>query len=352
MKTYQKFKVEDYMSDIFGKFNYVNGIADDLQGTYTCDATVQKIIKKLSKIKNIHNCKVLVMYNVEIAAALLKIGLKQSQITVYNNSSFKNNELIKSGFKTIFESKFNKNKTIMKAYAKHFDVVLGNPPYKKRMHLDFLDNGYDLLKEDGKMIFVHPTNWLLHLRENSNFKTDSKLKEKIGTHFVSFDFYNFQDLFPTEKGTYYPIAITHIDKTKTSSKIEFNRFDKINESYIVNDPRDVNHIGSYTLIKSIETKIKNKVSSFISDVINNNVEESHYVSLNWMGGTGYLSTTFTDGITRKFENRYNFINSLNNFVSKKPLRSESRGGKKAGNLRLVFHFIQLKKQKPFYYMLF
>ena len=216
---------EDYMSEVFEKFNSVNGISDDFQKTYTCISTVEKVTRKLRRTKFTSKTKVLVMYNVEIAAALLKLGLKQSQITVYNNSTFKNKELIGSGFKTIFESKFNKNKTIMNAYLKNFDVVLGNPPYRKRMHLNFLEKGYDLLKDGGKMIFVHPTNWMLHLRENSNFKTDVALKHKIGNHFVSFDFYNSEDLFPGgDCSSYYPLPITAIDKSKKDTKIKFKQF--------------------------------------------------------------------------------------------------------------------------------
>jgi len=341
---------EDYMSEVFEKFNSVNGISDDFQKTYTCISTVEKVTRKLRRTKFTSKTKVLVMYNVEIAAALLKLGLKQSQITVYNNSTFKNKELIGSGFKTIFESKFNKNKTIMNAYLKNFDVVLGNPPYKKRMHLNFLEKGYDLLKDDGKMIFVHPTNWMLHLRENSNFKTDVALKDKIGNHFVSFDFYNSEDLFPGGGcSSYYPLTITAIDKSKKDTKIKFNRYDTVNGSFVVNSPLDVNHIGSYSLVKSIESKIFNKSDKSIKDVIDNSQSDKSYISLNWMSGNGFTTYEFSDGITRTFKNRYNFINSKNNFVSDKVLTSKAQGSKTVGNPKAGIPFDNKSDAESFLY---
>ncbi len=48
-------------------------------------------------------------------------------------------------------------------WPKNFDVEVVNPPYKGRLHTQFLEKCYDLLSENGKMIFVHPSNWLLHL---------------------------------------------------------------------------------------------------------------------------------------------------------------------------------------------
>ena len=341
---------EEYLKNVFGMFNYVNGKPSDLQYTYTCADTVQKVTRKLRRMKVTSKTKVLVMYNVEIAVALGSLGLKQSQITVYNNSTIKNRELQAAGFNTIFEVKFNKNKTIMKAYAKHFDVVLGNPPYKGRMHADFMEIGYDILEEDGKMVFVHPTNWLIHLRENGNFKKDLALKNKIGNHFVSFDFYNSDDLFPQGGcGTYYPLTITSIDKTKTNTEINFNRFDKVKGSYVVNSSLDINHVGSYTTIKSIEDKIRNKSNRFISDAIDNSQKNAYYVSLNWMSGNGFTTHEFSDGISRTFQNRYNFINSSNHIVTDKPLLSKPQKGKSVGNPKAGIPFNTNKDANAFLY---
>jgi len=41
-----------------------------------------------------------------------------------------------------------------------FDVVVGNPPYKKNLHLKFLELAYNSLKKDGKIVWIHPARWL------------------------------------------------------------------------------------------------------------------------------------------------------------------------------------------------
>ena len=231
-----------------------------------------------------------------------------------------------------------------------FDAIVLNPPYKKRFHLDFLEKGYDLLKNDGKMVIVHPTNWMIHLRENSNFKTDSILKEKIGNHFVSFDFYNAEDLFPGGGcSTYYPLTITSIDKSKKSVALEFNRFDTVKKSIKVNNPLDVNHIGSFDFIKSIENKINAKSQSFIKNAIDNTKSNKYYVSLNWMSGNGFFESKFSDGITRTFKNRYNFINNSNSMVSNVPLRSKPQGGKAVGNYKAGIPFNNEANANSFLY---
>jgi len=234
-------------------------------------------------------------------------------------------------------------------WPKKFDVEVVNPPYKGRLHTEFLEKCYDLLGEDGKMIFVHPSNWLLHLRENNNYKKDLALKNKIGKHFVSFDFRNPSDLFP-EGGCspYYPLTITTIDKSKTDQDITFIN----NETGVncrVSSVSDVNHIGPFSLIKSIESKIKNKSKIFIKDRIDNDLPEKYYVSLNWMGGNGFMESKFSDGVIRTFKNRYNFINNDNNRISQETLRSKPQGSKTIGNSKAGIPFDTSQNAEDFLY---
>lgn len=54
-----------------------------------------------------------------------------------------------------------------------FDYVIQNPPYNpKAQWKKFVELGMDLVKDDGKMIIIHPATW----RESSKYK---KLAEKI-----------------------------------------------------------------------------------------------------------------------------------------------------------------------------
>ena len=69
---------------------------------------------------------------------------------------------------------------------KHFDIIIGNPPYQKEnkkndtarggtnnnLYLDFINNAISLLKKNGYLLFIHPLNW-------------RKIGSKIFTEFIN-----------------------------------------------------------------------------------------------------------------------------------------------------------------------
>jgi hypothetical protein len=67
-----------------------------------------------------------------------------------------------------------------------FDVVVGNPPYKKDLHLKILKVASSLLSENGEIICIHPARWmqdpLAMLKRNSDFKKYHNLP------FINFEF--------------------------------------------------------------------------------------------------------------------------------------------------------------------
>lgn len=64
-----------------------------------------------------------------------------------------------------------------------FDVVVGNPPYMKNMHLKFLELAVNSLKEDGKIVWIHPARWL----------QDPLAPMKKGSDFMKYKDLPFQD---------------------------------------------------------------------------------------------------------------------------------------------------------------
>ena len=162
-----------------------------------------------------------------------------------------------------------------------FDYIIQNPPYSKSLHLNFLEEGLDLLTENGKMVIIEPAMWLINLNPNSAYvkgtKTNHtpKIKEKINGHVESVVIENLNGDFCTENTV--PFSITTIDMGKT--------FDSINYTCcgvrrIVKSLNDCNLIGNYDVVCNIISKIRNN-----SDVMSNHItsekkdEGIYYVQL-------------------------------------------------------------------------
>jgi len=60
-----------------------------------------------------------------------------------------------------------------------FDVVVGNPPYQRNLHLKFLELSNDLIKDSGLIIWIHPARWI---------------QDPLGIKKKNSDFNNYKDL--------------------------------------------------------------------------------------------------------------------------------------------------------------
>lgn len=162
--TLEKSKLKSNPSKYYRSlFEAVNN--DDLQTNHTPFELVKEMCGKL-KIKP--NDKILVLYNIEFATFLVtEMKVKQSQITIYNNSKDKSHLLKTVGYNVIYQEVFDKNKNITDM---KFDVVIGNPPYQRsgnnsskraeKLWPEFINKANDILNENGFITMVTPTSWL------------------------------------------------------------------------------------------------------------------------------------------------------------------------------------------------
>lgn len=65
-----------------------------------------------------------------------------------------------------------------------FDVVLGNPPYNDNMYLDFIEKGFELLKEDGNLVMITPAKFVYRLSE-----PDKAFRSEMLEHFKEMVFF-------------------------------------------------------------------------------------------------------------------------------------------------------------------
>ena len=246
--------------------------------------------------------------------AAKNIGINENKVITY---SYKDNKIIEG------EKKMPK-----------FDCVIQNPPYLGTMHLKFLENGFNMLNENGKMLIINPSSWLILLREGKTKQKYDALKEKIGKYVKSVEFFKAQKYFEFIS-PYVPLELIFIDKTNKNEKIEFKYYENTKK---INNLYEINLIGEYSIIKSIENKIKEKTEFYINNFIKKN-KGNFYVNLSGLVGNGYMTIEFYDGIIRKYQNIFNLVNNTTNKITIDPIYAKSQSKNKViGNIKNYISF--------------
>jgi hypothetical protein len=184
------------------------------------------------------------------------------------------------------------------------------------------------------MIIIQPASWLALLRENKTKEKYDLIKNKIQKYVKSVEI-QFSKYFGFDIGLYGPMSLTYINKEQNFNNIEFKYLHE--PTKYVSSLNDVNLIGDYTIIKSIEKCIKDKEKYTINDFINKPYKK-YFVNLSSIGGNGALSVEYYDNIIRKFGNKFNLINSTSNKVTNFPMFSKPQKGKEIGNSKNYITF--------------
>jgi hypothetical protein len=91
-----------------------------------------------------------------------------------------------------------------------FDVIIGNPPYSKGLHLKILEAAYSKLSKNGQLIFVHPSTPFLRPKPIiKNIASDIKSITLID----GFKVFNV--------AAWVPLSITHLVKNLNTDKFIF-----------------------------------------------------------------------------------------------------------------------------------
>jgi len=130
-----------------------------------------------------------------------------------------------------------------------FDIVIGNPPYKRKLNLKFL-NKVSLIS--NKSLFVHPSSWLIDEKNSNNdFNITRNIHKDTLDKVVLF---NGNPVFNI--GLYIPCAITYVDNNKKTKGIDV--IDKINNTKITySSINDINKFSNVNEYKTILNKINN-----------------------------------------------------------------------------------------------
>ena len=130
-----------------------------------------------------------------------------------------------------------------------FDIVIGNPPYKRKLNLKFL-NKVSLISNTS--LFVHPSSWLIDEKNSNNdFNVTRNIHKDTLDKVVLF---NGNPVFNI--GLYIPCAITYVDNNKKRKGIDV--IDKINNTKITySSINDINKFSNVNEYKTILNKINN-----------------------------------------------------------------------------------------------
>jgi 16S rRNA G966 N2-methylase RsmD len=169
----------------------------------------EKLLKYHDKVHILENMLYLVEINPFKYAVLKKLGY----INVYQEDTL--------------EKDFNNMK---------FSAVLANPPYKKGLHLKFLNKALTL---SDKVVFVHPSAWVLtKTHDKKATKPEEDCIEAVNKYSTDFELINGNKLF-SGAVFFYPLIVTDIDKSKPNkgfkvtdsihnNTLEFDNFKDIN----------------------------------------------------------------------------------------------------------------------------
>lgn len=186
----------------------------------------------------------------------------------------------------------NKNKPIVyKLYTEldeknmNFDVIVINPPYKSGMHMDFLNKSFEILKKDGTLSIIHPSQPFLNNKPTQKRKRELKVLETINNNTSTLDLVNGNKLFDNIK-IYVPLSITTIKKDgiKSNTIVSSNYMGFKNKESLENIESLTIH-GNSKIVNSIKSKILKKSKSMVVEHLSpTRVDNKFYLNFNIIGG--------------------------------------------------------------------
>lgn len=276
VNTLEKSKIKNDLPKYYKHlFETVNN--NDLQSRHTPYSILKKMCTSI-KIKSTDS--ILIFYNTEIATFLVsEMNVKQSQITIYNNSKLKSQLLKSAGYNVIYQESFDRNNIITNM---KFDVELFNPPYNQGLFVEFLNKGFSLLNDGGVMCAIHPSTFIINKKETNKGKKHEKFNRTIEKYKSSINLIDGNLVF--NAGFFTPLSITTIYKTEDTNIDVIYDHMGVTKHTTVKSVSDIWMHGDDLAI-SIFNKIRSKMETSIDDHLSRKGARSkYYLNINKVAG--------------------------------------------------------------------
>lgn len=141
----------------------IYSVSTDEHSIYTPLDLCEEMINSISNLTE----NILVISNLEFLIVLKQKGIDMSLVYYSTACELKKRVAITLGININNIVKLQYNKEVEIDIDMKFDIVIQNPPYNPNaLWKKFVEKGIDMLKDDGQMVAIHPSDWRESTKHN------------------------------------------------------------------------------------------------------------------------------------------------------------------------------------------
>ena len=145
-----------------------------------------------------------------------------------------------------------------------FDVSTINPPYKNGLHIDIFNKAFDMLKDGGTIICIHPATPFINRKPTSENGKVIRIKEIVSDYRSELKLVDGNTIFDNA-GFFTPLSITTVTKEKEAGvNVIYSHYSPSDEVKKYESLDDV-FIHGNDIVLSIRDKIFSKMDKSIED---------------------------------------------------------------------------------------